>query len=453
MDYSKRIAAMQEMLPQTNPVHVFKAPGRVNLIGEHTDYNNCPVLPFAVDREIIGVCQYRQDNRISVRDKQDKFGSIEFTIAQKIAPYQRGNWGNYIKAGVQGILDFWPDLPANMGGFDMVIHSTIPPAAGMSSSSALVVLASLVFLGANGIEVVSQKEKLFLAECCAKSERYTGTQGGGMDQAAILLGESQKALLINFNPLRCKKAPLPESHTLVVAHSLVEAPKTQTVMDAYNRRSTECRLATALISKELEATYQVSTVEFMGDLLPEKTGLSEAELRDVIQHAVVDKPYSVADIAQELEISEQQVISKYCLRNDGSIFPVPEEGFLLYERLTHVLNEWKRVLEAYESLHADDMIKLGQLMNASHASCRDLHQVSCNELDILTEISRKSGAIGSRLTGAGFGGCTINLVPNELLKDYIQRLGESYYRDIMQRTHWDDMIFIVTPESGARRLV
>ena len=239
----------------------------------------------------------------------------------------------------------------------------------------------------------------------------------------------------------------------MVAHSLVEAPKTQTVMDAYNRRSIECRIATALISHALVAQYGGPEIEFMGDLIPEKIGLSEEGLQLVVERAVEEKPYSIADIASQLGITSDEVIKKWCMRNDGSFFPLPSKGFLLYQRLQHVLTEWARVNAAYDSLQNGDMLQLGKLMDASHASCRDLHQISCPELDMLTEISRKAGAIGSRLTGAGFGGCTISLVPNELLDTYVKEIGKRYYRDQMQRKTWRDMIFIVRPESGAKRLM
>ncbi len=456
MTQKERIYQLVETLgsPKEN-IQLFKAPGRVNLIGEHTDYNNCPVFPFAADREILAACRFRNDNQVLVRDLQSSFGSIEFSIETEISPFPTGNWGNYIKAGVQGMVSLWPGLnPVShrMSGFEMVIDSSIPPAAGMSSSSALVVLASLVFLAANGIEVDSWEDRLSLADACAKSERYTGTQGGGMDQAAILLGKQGQATKIDFNPLTCHEAPLPPDYALVVAHSTVSAPKTQSVMDAYNRRSIECRLAAAVVAKRAKDLYGITSIGYIGDLTPAKTGLTEMELHELVDAAVSERPYSVEDLAVALGLSAREVVTKWCIRKDGSVFPEPVDGFLLYKRLTHVLTEWSRVEQAYTALHQGDMFTLGTLMNQSHASCRDLHEISCHELNVLTDISREAGARGSRLTGAGFGGCTVNLVAKDRLDEFLAEVGRRFYREDRGLSSWEKWIFTVFPSSGAGRI-
>jgi len=241
------------------------APGRINLIGEHTDYNNCPVLPMAVDREIIAVSIPDSQGIFRIADADPKYGEIRFSIADYqeapatiseestrsekstiseksngtgIPPYETGHWGNYFKAAVNEMIG--SGYPVT-NGFSMVFSSTIPLAAGMSSSSALVVLAALGTASANGIETESQAARLQLAEMCRKAEWYTGTMGGGMDQAAILLGSRNHAVKIDFAPLRVKPVPFPPGYTIVVTHSTVEAPKTRETMDLYNRRSIDGR--------------------------------------------------------------------------------------------------------------------------------------------------------------------------------------------------------------------
>ncbi|MFA5467442.1 MAG: galactokinase [Sphaerochaetaceae bacterium] len=435
----KRLEKLEKLLASSGgEVYLYRVPGRVNLIGEHIDYNHCPVLPLAIDREILALVRLREDNRITAVDTKEGFPRVEFAISSQIEPFEGGHWGNYIKAGVQGVIDEWPKIGCR--GFDLAIDSNIPFSAGLSSSSALVVLAALVFLGANGVKVTSKEERLVLAEACARGERYTGTQGGGMDQAAILLGEEDHALLINFNPLRSESLPLPKDYTLVVANSLVEAPKTRSAMDAYNRRSIESRLATELLSHALKMEYGRGAIEFIGEVQDPPANLFEV---------VKNSPYSVSEIAKQLQLAEDEVVKRWIVRKDGSPLPVPPEGFLLAMRLQHILEEWERVKRSAQALRKGAIEELGELINASHASCRDLFEISCPELDTLVEINRRAGAIGSRLTGAGFGGCTLSLVPTSLVPSFLKEVGEHYYRSIMGRSSWEEALFPVRGVRGA----
>ncbi len=349
------------------------------------------------------------------------------------------------------MLQSWNDLPGNINGFDMVIDSTIPPAAGMSSSSAMVVLSALAFLRANGISVQSDALRIALAEACAKGERYTGTQGGGMDQAAVLMGRNSHAMKIDFHPLVCDHVPLPESHCIIAAHSTVHAPKTRSAMDAYNRRSIECALAAAVLSHRARRERGVEGIRYIGDLTREKTGLTDQQIEELVQSAE-HSPMSVREISKELEISESEVQQRWCLRKDGTIFPEPSGGFSLHKRLMHVRQEWKRVESTCEALREGDIPLAGDLMNQSHASCRDLHEISCPELDLLTEISRTAGAVGSRLTGAGFGGCTVNLVSRENAGEYIEEVGRTFYQEAIGLESWVEHIFVVSASDGAQEL-
>lgn len=447
-----RIDQLGSLLDARNrEVFLLRVPGRVNLIGEHTDYNSCPVLPLAVDREIVGLASPRKDRVVTVMDVNREYGSAEFCADPVIDPFPSGSWGNYIKAGVQEMIRSWTSLPENFSGFDMVIDSTIPPAAGMSSSSAMVVLSALAFLRANGIMVQSEAQRIALAEACAQGERYTGTQGGGMDQAAVLMGSASHAMKIDFHPLVCTQVPLPESHCIIAAHSTVHAPKTRSVMDAYNRRSIECALAAAVLSYRARREWGVEGIRYIGDLTREKTGLTDQQIEALAQSAE-HSPMSVREISEELGIPESEVQRRWCLRKDGTIFPEPSGGFSLHKRLMHVRQEWKRVESTCDALRKGDITRAGELMNQSHASCRDLHEISCPELDLLTEISRAAGAVGSRLTGAGFGGCTVNLVPRESAGAYIEEVGKRFYQETVGLQSWLEHIFVVSPSDGAREL-
>lgn len=416
-----------------------RAPGRINLIGEHTDYNHCPVFPMAVNRDIIGVFSPRNDRQVRVADFIPSFGERDFHLSRQIPPHRSGDWANYIKAAVQGLIEEAVIPSEEAVGFNLMIHSQIPPAAGMSSSSALVVLSALVFLRVNNRTM----DKKDLADLLARAERYTGTQGGGMDQAAILLGEAGKAVKIDFAPLTTSSFPLLSDYEVLVAHSSVEAPKTREVMDMYNRRSIECRLAAAMIAKNLS-----EDIRYLGDL-PSSWYCNDEAIRENLDGILKTEGYSKEDLCNSLSVTEDQLNKQWCYRKDGSIFPEPEEGYLLYRRASHVLSEWKRVEESHKALSENKIALFGRLMNESHTSCRDNHQISCRELDRLVMIGSGGGAAGCRLTGAGFGGCTVHLIKKKDSDSYRKYLLEHYYKNYLKITDGDSLLFPVKPSDGA----
>ena len=462
---------MGQVWPSIDVSHAFfvSSPGRVNIIGEHTDYNNCPVFPIAVDKRVLAFVVPLDEPIIRVADINVAYGSIEFSFSSKvekgssIAAYETGNWGTYIKAAVNQLLEdsvekddasLCPSVSQWQHGFAMVMGSTIPQAAGMSSSSALVVLSAIALLEANGVFYDSEELRLVLSDLCRRAEHYVGTKGGGMDQTAIVMGKQGHATKISFNPIAVEHVPFAQECAIVVAHSTVEAPKTRAMMAAYNRRSIECSFAALFAAQVLQEEYQVEGIAYIGDLTPEKTGLNEMRLDLIATTLFHQRPYSLDEISTTLGISSSVLHKRYLRMRDGSPFPIPSEGFKLYHRFFHVWNEWHRVDESVDALKTANIQRLGMLMNASHFSCRDYHEISCPELDRLTEIARTKGALGSRLTGAGFGGCTVSLVKPAALDDFIEGILSSYYKEYL---HLDEaearkQIFIVQPSDGARVL-
>jgi N-acetylgalactosamine kinase len=413
--YLRLVQRFQALFPGA-PVSLARAPGRINLIGEHTDYNGLPVFPFAIHRDLAAAFSPREDARMVLHNLDPAYPPREFALEAAIPPYGTGDWGNYLKAAAQGLLDRFRAegvpaafdglhaaegglRPEGFHGLNAVIHGDIPPAAGLSSSSAMVVLGALMLLAANKRSLPGPE----LATLLARAEHYVGTQGGGMDQAASLLSRSGMALKIDFFPLRVTPAPLPAGAVFVAADSLVKAAKTAEALDKYNRRPIECRLAVAVLKRRLAERFgREVNLERLGDL--------SSDFRPEAERALHPAPYTLAEIAGVLGCSPQEAARTFCLRRDGSVFPEPTDGFKLYQRYRHVIEEGARVQQALAAMQAGDIEALGGLMNQSHESCRDLYEISCPELDALTRIARQSGADGSRLTGAGFGGCTISLV-------------------------------------------
>jgi N-acetylgalactosamine kinase len=458
--YRRLVERFQALFPGQQ-VSLARAPGRINLIGEHTDYNGLPVFPFAIHRDLAAAFGPRQDGQVVLHNLDPAYPPREFRLQEAIPPYATGDWGNYLKAAAQGLLDRFRAGGAPAGatgpeeesapqgaapglrGLNAVIHGDIPPAAGLSSSSAMVVLGALMLLAAAGLSLPGPE----LATLLARAEHYVGTQGGGMDQAASLLSRSGTALKIDFFPLRVTPAPLPAGAAFVVADSRVKAAKTAEALDKYNRRPIECRLAVAVLRRLLaEAPGATAVVERLGDL--------SAGQRREAEQALHPAPYSLAEIAGILGASPERTARTYCLRRDGTLFPEPADGFKLYQRCRHVVEEADRVEQALAALRAGDTAALGALMNRSHESCRDLYEISCPELDQLTRIARQAGAEGSRLTGAGFGGCTISLVPEERLPAFLHEVSRVYYREYLRRAPEDlsSTLFACRAVNGAETL-
>lgn len=427
------------------PTHLATAPGRVNLIGEHTDYNALPAMPLAIERRIRIALRPRLDRQIHLANLDPGFAPRRFGIEPEIAPFPQGDWGNYAKAAVSGVVRDAPDAErGDWLGFDALVSGDIPRAAGLSSSSALVVCTALAFLAANGR--LPRLDRAALAEQMARAEWYVGTQGGGMDQAVCLLGRAEHALLLEL-PGRWQPVRMPSDLAVAVAHSLVFAPKSDGARLLYNRRPIECRLAAALLAKNLGLPER-SPAEppwLLGEL---SRGRPE-----LLKHALDflgEDGWREGEIAAQLGWPLERLRAALLRGKDGRIFAEPEDGFQLGRRVRHALTEGARVHAALQALRDGRRDQVGGLMAASHASCRDDLGVSTPELDALVEVSKRHGAIGARLTGAGFGGCIVALVPRTILPGYLEGVWQDYYagRDLGGRRR-EDVLFATAAGPGA----
>jgi galactokinase len=376
--------------------HRVRAPGRVNLIGEHTDYNGLPVLPVAIQRSVRIELRARGDRHVRLTNEDPRFEPCEFEIAADLAPFPSGHWGNYAKAAAQAL-----QRRAGLDrGFDGLVAGDIPAAAGLSSSSALVVASALALLAANGIEL----ERGELMELTASAERYVGTESGGMDQAISLGGRAGHAVRIDFDPLRLEPVPLPADWRIVIANSLVEARKSGGAQAAYNARVRECREALAALLARPTALGLPTTYRGL------VSGVQSGRLLEL-----------------------------------AAALPAPLSG-----RFRHVVTEAARVDEAVAAMRAGDLEAFGRLLDASHASLRDDYEVSCKELDELVGCAREHGAAGARLTGAGFGGCAVLAARAEALPGLLAGLAQSFYGrrgiDPVAR----DALLVAVPSDGAQ---
>jgi N-acetylgalactosamine kinase len=424
---SSLVKKFQEAFPDHPEVSLLRAPGRVNLIGEHTDYNGLPVLPIALNRDIMLACSPRNDSTVIISNTNPRFESRRFEISDRIEPYRIGDWGNYAKAAVQVLQDSCA-AQSGIRGFNAYIDGTIPIAGGLSSSSALVVAFALAALSASGRSM----DKAALAEMLSEGEHYVGTRGGGMDQTICLLAEEGKALKIDFFPTRAEAIPLPSTCSFVVCDSMVAAPKTSTARFGYNLRATESRIAAAALNAALieEKGKRITTTKRLGDLYAPQVGLSEAEIDELAEKALFKEIYGVGETAGLLKISVAELRNAYFDTFSDKEFE-SIEYLNLRARCRHVLSEGRRVRLAAEALRKNDPVELGRLMNESHKSCANDYEISTPELDALVSIARDAGALGSRLTGAGFGGCTVSLVRDSNIAEFRKAMERRYYGEYL----------------------
>jgi N-acetylgalactosamine kinase len=322
-------------------------------------------------------------------------------------------------------------------GADLVVDGDIPSGAGLSSSSALVVATSLALLAANRRDIPFAE----LAVRLPKAERYVGTLSGGMDQAISLLAQAGTALRIDFFPLRTRPLHLPKSCAIVVCHSLVAAEKSGAARKAYNQRVIECRLACSVLNAALGANLP-RPMSQLGDLAKLFPG---RPLRDFLPHLRQMLPEGGLDLKT---IAAAIGTQPDRLRADYEIPPAIERFFVV-PRARHVLSEADRVEQAELVLRHSDIDRFGALMDASHASCRDDYDISCGEIERLVHLAKEAGAAGARVTGAGFGGCTVNLLRHHDVGRFLEYMDRKFYVDRIGQQDPSGYRFVFHPQAGA----
>ncbi|GAM20919.1 hypothetical protein SAMD00019534_040940, partial [Acytostelium subglobosum LB1] len=445
-----RYAALQarfQELYNEKPVFYFRAPGRVNLIGEHVDYSGYPVLPFALQQDTIVAVSFNQQSstQLNVHNVNgEQFTPLTVDISQSIEiDLNKHHWTNYVLAGWKGVQNASPST--TLKSLNLLYSGNVPIGSGVSSSSALVCVSTLAFSYIHNITYTKED----LANISVKCERFVGIEGGGMDQAISYLAEENTAKLIEFNPLRTKNVQLPKGVSFVISNSLVESNKVVTGAFYYNLRVVECRLAAVVLTKKLG--FDWSAVRRLIDV-QKLSNLTLDQLVAATNEHLHVAPYTREEVATELGLTVEQLVANYF----PSGIQVSAEKFELNRRAVHVFSETSRVYRfaercAAESTdHTATAIDLGRLMDASHESCATQFECSCPELDTLTAVCRKAGAYGSRLTGAGWGGCVISLVPTELAAKFTEQLQTEYYSTIKSLPKEQGAyLFSTTPSSGA----
>ncbi len=346
----------------------FRAPGRVNLIGEHTDYNDGFVLPVAIDRDILFAARARDDRLVRLHSQN--FGaSSEFSL-DEIRRDEAQPWSNYARGVALYLQRELGDRAKELRGMDVVISGNVPVASGLSSSAALEVGTATTLLGLAGLELDGVRKALL---CQTAENKFVGVNCGIMDQYISALGRAGHALLIDCRSLAYELVPLSDAgYRVVVADTTV---RRGLAGSEYNVRRAQCEEAVRILGERL-----AKPIRALRDIAPE----------ELAEHAPA----------------------------------LPE---IVRKRALHVVGENARTLAAVAALRAGDLEAFGRLMDESHASLRDLYEVSSPELDALVAAAQKvEGVLGARMTGAGFGGCAVALVHEDAIREFEERVGREY---------------------------
>jgi galactokinase len=365
----------------TSPSGLFRAPGRVNLIGEHTDYNDGFVMPVAIDFSCYSAIRSRSDRTLSVYSQQFQ-ENIEFNLDRLVGPPKK-HWTDYVR-GVAAVLR---DEGYPLKGADLLIDGQVPIGSGLSSSASIEVSSALALTSLGGITVPLGT----LARLCQRAENaYTGARCGIMDQFVSCFGRQDQALLLDCRSLEMTYLALPPNVRLVICNTMV---RHELAAGEYNERRASCE----------------RSIEAIRKFLPNIRALRDLTLEDLEKYR---------SLLSEID----------------------------FRRCRHVITENARVIDAKEALRHVDLARFGQLMYQSHNSLNHDYEVSCRELNLMVSLARNiPGVYGARMTGGGFGGCTINLVEREAVTEFQTSVAREYEK----LTDLSPQIFASSAAGGA----
>lgn len=387
MTTEKMQQLFQEAFQTTKSPKVYFAPGRVNLIGEHTDYNGGHVFPCALTIGTYGAIIKRNDRKL--RFYSVNFPGIVTSSLDDLVPAQEAGWTNYPKGVMWAFIKRGYTLPC---GMDILIYGDIPNGSGLSSSASLEVLTGLMLKDTFGFDTLTMTDLALIGQY--SENNFNGMNCGIMDQFASAMGKKDNAIFLDTATLNYTYAPVKLTDArIVITNSKV---KHSLVSSAYNDRRRECETALAMLQKVVD-------IQTLGDL----TEAQFEQYKDAITDPICQK------------------------------------------RAKHAVYENQRTIRAVEALQQGDLEEFGRLINASHVSLRDDYETSCAETDLLASLAWKiPGVLGSRITGGGFGGCTVSIVKNDAIDTFIGEIGPVYEKETGHKAEF----YIVDIGDGAHKL-
>ena len=382
------VIKFKEIYGPEGDIGTFFAPGRVNLIGEHTDYNGGHVFPCALTIGTYGIARKREDRKLRFYSENfAELGIIE-TDLDDLSPYKEADWTNYPK----GVMWAFEKKGFKLSsGLDILIYGNIPNGSGLSSSASLEVLTGIILKDMFGFDV-SMVDIALIGQY--SENNFNGCNCGIMDQFASAMGKKDNAIFLDTNTLEYEYAPVVLADAKIVIinskvkHSLVDS--------AYNDRRNECEIA-------LSELQSVAKIQTLGDLTEEGYEKYKGAIKSEIRQ----------------------------------------------KRAKHAVYENQRTIKAVKALKENDVETFGKLMNESHISLRDDYEVSCEEIDILVNLAWEiEGVIGSRIIGGGFGGCTVSIVKNDIVNYFIESIDAKYEEKVGHKAEF----YVVDIGDGAKKL-
>ena len=366
----------------------FFSPGRVNLIGEHTDYNGGHVFPCAIHRGTYALVKKRDDKKFRMYSENfENLGIIEFLL-DNLVNEKKHKWVNYPKGVVKMFIEAGYKIDS---GFDVLFYGNIPNGSGLSSSASIEIVTSIILKDLYNLDI----DMVEMVKLSQKAEnQFIGVNSGIMDQFAVGMGKKDNAILLDCNTLKYSYAPvILKDEVLVIGNT----NKKRGLADSkYNERRAECEEALKDLQKELD-------IQSLGELSIEEFNKSEKLIKNEINR----------------------------------------------KRAKHAVYENQRTIKAQKELMEGNLKEFGRLMNESHVSLRDDYEVTGIELDTMVEIAwNQEGVIGSRMTGAGFGGCTISIVKKDAVDKFIENVGKEY----KEKVGLDADFYVVNISDGAKKL-
>ena len=386
---NKLIKEFQKLYGAEGELRTYFAPGRVNLIGEHTDYNGGHVFPCALTLGTYAVVRDREDRGLRFYSMNFSSLGVLETSLDDLVPHKEASWTNYPK----GVMWAFEKRGFHLThGLDIAIFGDIPAGSGLSSSASLEVLTGIILKDTFGFDQVSMPEIALIGQ--DSENNFNGCNCGIMDQFASAMGRKDHAIFLDTSTLEYQYAPVRlEDSKIVITNSKV---KHSLVNSAYNDRRRECETALS----DLQTVTQIKT---LGDLSNEDFESFQSAIKDPV-----------------------------CLK-----------------RARHAVHENQRTIQAVEALKNNDIALFGKLMNASHESLKTDYEVSCPEIDLLVDLAQAMpGVIGSRIAGGGFGGCTVSIVKNDTVDRFVKEIGSAYQKE----TGHEAEFYIVEIGDGARKL-
>ncbi len=385
----KMLEKFNEVYGEGGDIREYFAPGRVNLIGEHTDYNGGHVFPCALTLGTYGLARKRKDRKLRFYSMNfSRLGVLESSL-DDLVPSEKAGWTNYPK----GVMWAFEKRGYTFDtGVDFLIYGNIPNGSGLSSSASLEVLTGLMLKDLYGVEELTMQDLALIGQY--SENNFNGMNCGIMDQFASAMGKKDYAIFLDTSTLEFEYAPVKlKDARIVITNSKV---KHSLVGSAYNDRRNECETA-------LRELQTVVDIKALGELTEE-----------------------------EFEAHKDVITSDICRK-----------------RAKHAVYENQRTIRAVKALKENNVEEFGRLMNASHVSLRDDYEVSCEEIDILVDLAWKiPGVVGSRITGGGFGGCTVSIVKNDAVDTFISTVGEKYKEAVGHEAEF----YVVDIGDGAHKI-